>query len=149
MFEVLTSTFSSRCNLVIRFWISPFFSDSIDWSLSSWAGSALEPWSCIRVAIWTCTTYEQSCGHLSCTLTLSWPEASCYPHNTEYLHALQLLFGEGVLFLQRLVLDLHADELSLHLSTLILQLQHRDTHTDNYIKTTVIFITVWERWQLL
>lgn len=42
-----------------------------------------------------------------------------------YLSALQLLFAEGMLFLQRLMLDLHTDELSLHLSTLILQLQNK------------------------
>lgn len=42
-----------------------------------------------------------------------------------YLCALQLLFAEGMLFLQRLILDLHTDELSLHLSTLILQLQNK------------------------
>lgn len=48
---------------------------------------------------------------------------------SKYLHALQLLFAEGVLFLQRLILDLHTDELSLHLSTLILQLKYK-THDD-------------------
>lgn len=46
-------------------------------------------------------------------------------YDTQYLHALQLLFAEGVLFLQRLILDLHTDELSLHLNTLILQLRYK------------------------
>lgn len=46
-------------------------------------------------------------------------------YNTQYLHALQLLFAEGVLFLQRLILDLHTDELFLHFSTLILQLRYK------------------------
>lgn len=41
-----------------------------------------------------------------------------------YLHALHLLFVEHVDFLQRLKLDLHADEPFLHLSSLVLQLQH-------------------------
>lgn len=48
-----------------------------------------------------------------------------------YLQALHLLFAKGVYFLQRLILDLHTDELPLHLSPLILQLQHNmETFTE-------------------
>lgn len=53
------------------------------------------------------------------------------------LHVLQLLFSEGMLFLQRLVLDPGTDQLSLHLSTFVLQLKdtqstraHCHVHTD-------------------
>lgn len=56
-------------------------------------------------------------------------------HDTQYLHVLQLLFAEDVLFLQRLILDLHTDQLSLHLNTLILQLRYKThTHTINPYK---------------
>lgn len=48
------------------------------------------------------------------------------PPPRQHLHALHLLFAEGVLLLQRLVLDFHADELLLHLSTLVLQLENKN-----------------------
>ncbi len=61
--------------------------------------------------------------------------------NTQYLHALQLLFAEGVLFLQRLILNLHADELPLHLRSLILQLQRvNHTHTHTHTHRPLLFI---------
>lgn len=65
-----------------------------------------------------------------------------YPplQNTQYLHTLQLLFAESVLFLQWLILDLHTDESPLHLSSLILQLKSKkDTQSHWFLSSNFHF----------
>ena len=81
--------------------------------------------------------HAHPCFHSSYRHTTVYVKSPCISpvslHTTQYLHALQLLFAEGMLFLQGLVLDLHRDELSLHLSTLILQLQINRLHTNLHL----------------